>query len=900
MGHREEGRTAGDRGRLVGACHALLRLAARIVPGAERDVFLREWGAEVDHGVRRAGRSGAGSDSLGWLFLRCLGAFPHACWLRKESWRLDMLAHDLRGAIRSLGRRPGYAAVSVLTLALGIAAVATIYSAVEAVLLRPLPFPEPGRLVRVYSTSTRAPDGIGGTASPPDFVDWRSGATSLSGLAAFNPGSFALTGAGSAEQVPGAQVTGDFFPLLGVPPLIGRSLGATDCVVGASPVAVLGHGLWRRRFGADRGVLGRTVRLEGEDRRVVGVMPPGFAYPLQAEVWLPLRFTADDLATQRGAHYLSVVGRLAPGASLADARAQMRTIATRLAAAYPSHDRNSSVSVHPLRAALTAQVRPALLMLLGAACFVLLIVCANLAGLALSRTLGRGREIAVRAALGAGRARLVRGLLAESLVIAGIGGTVGLGLTALAGRAVAGTEPALQIPLLGATRIDQRVALLTVAVALLSGLLFGAAPAWLASTPNAVGRGLRAEGPTATGGPGHGRLRGGLIVVETALAVALLAAAGLLLRSFVGILGVDLGFATEGVQTFALSLPDARYAEPERRAAFARELVSKLAAQPDVTAAGTVFGLPLTGFRYVISLHSRDGVVLPSEEQDRLSVQVRVVTPEYFRAVGMRIVRGRGIEEKDRAGAPLSAVVSESAARLLWPGADPIGHSVRLGTRLGQPERAGGEVVGVVNDVRSDGPVEPVRPTIYLVQDQFPQDYLAVVVRTRGRPEQLLAPSRALVARLDPDLPMFRMRSMRQLADAAVARPRVYLALVAVFAGLSLLLAALGIYGVLSHAVGQRTREIGIRLALGAGRRRVTAQVVGGGARLAAAGVGLGLALALLAQRALASLLYGVSPTDPLTYVEVAAAGWLVGLAAAWLPARRAARIDPARALRRE
>jgi predicted permease len=389
-------------------------------------------------------------------------------------------------------------------------------------------------------------------------------------------------------------------------------------------------------------------------------------------------------------------------------------------------------------------------------------------------------------------------------------------------------------------------------------------------------------------------------VAETALAVALLAAAGLLLRSFVGILGVDPGFEAKGVQTVAVSIPDSRYPSAESRAALTEALVSGLAAQPGVTAAAATMGLPLTNFGYVISISSLDGVKLSSEEGDRLSLQVRVVTPDYFRAVGMRVTRGRGLRAGDRAGAPTVAVLSEKAAALLWPGCDPLGHSVRLGTRLGQEERAGGEVIGIANDVRSDGPIEPARPTIYLAHAQFPVGYLTFVARTDGPPERLIEPSRALLQRLDPELPMFRVRSLRQLADAAVARPRLYLTLVAVFAALALVLAAIGIYGVQSHAVGQRTREIGIRLALGAGRRRVTAQVAGRGALLAAAGAGLGLALALVAQRALAGLLVGVSPTDPATYAAVALGAWLVGLGAAWLPARRAARIDPARALREE
>lgn len=810
-----------------------------------------------------------------------------------------MLLQDVRYALRTLTRKPAFAIVTVLTLALGIGANAAIFSAVRAVLLRPLPFPDPDALVFVSSTTVRAPQRPGGTASPPDFVDWRSQNRSFTDVAAVVASSFALTGEGAAEQVPGATVTGAFFELLDVPALHGRTLDVQDDSSAAGQAVVLGHGLWTRRFGADPAIVGRTIVFDGVPRRVVGVMPRGFAFPLESEMWVPLRFDAAELTTQRGAQYLEVVARLRPGVSIAQANDDMSGIVQRLAGQYPSTNRDKRVSVHTFRDTLVGDIRPALLMLLGAVGFVLLIVCVNVANLVLTRALGRAREMAIRTALGAGRFRLVRGTLAESMVLAVAGGAAGLACAAWASRGIAALD-GLSIPLLDQTRLDPVVVMFTAGVSLAAALLFGTLPAWQSSAIGQLAQYIREGGGGATGDRRRLRLRAALIVTETAVAVVLLVGAGLLLRSFVEMTNVQLGFEPRGVQTFTISLPDAKYAQPAQRAELVAGLVDDLAHQPGVEATGAVFGLPLSNVRYTISMSTLDGRRLEDDEQMQKSVQVRVATPDYFRALSIAVVQGRAFASTDRVGAPYVAIVNETAARLLWPTESALGHQFTLGTRLGQGGvNAGGEVVGVVRDVRDFGPRIAARPTVYLAHAQFPVDFVAIAVRSAGAPIALDT-IRRVVEQRDRDLPMFRVRTLEQLASEAVAQPRVYMLLLSLFAVTAVILAALGIYGVLAHAVSQRTLEIGIRLALGARRGAVIAMVVRQAAVLASTGLVLGLLLALAASGTVKSLLFGVEATDGVTYAAVAFGLLVIALVASYVPARRAARIDPMRALRYE
>jgi predicted permease len=812
-----------------------------------------------------------------------------------------MFFQDLKYALRTLTRRPAFATVTVLTLAIGIGANAAIFSAVHAVVLRPLPFPRAEQIVQVSSTTARGPQFYGGAASPPDFTDWRRDSTSFSEMAAISAGSIPWSGHGQAEQVPFAMVTGGFFNVLGVAPLYGRAIGYEDDPIGAPDIVVVSHRLWTRRLGSDPTVVGKTMTLDGIPRRIVGIMPAGVSYPLGTELWTPLRFTGETLATQRGAHFLDVIARLKPGVTRDRAQAEMSALVRQMAAAFPRTNANKAVALFALRDAILGNVRPALLILLAAVGFVMLIVCVNVASLGLSRALGRSRELAIRAALGAGRGRLVNGMLVESVVLAAAGGAAGLLLANWAAPALAALDSALGIPLLDETRVDGTVLAFTAAVSLCAAILFGTVPAWHAASRLDVVQRIREGAATLTAGRDRQRLRAGLIVFETALAVVLLVGAGLLMRSFMRMTSVDLGFDTAQVQTFNISLPESKYSTPQARALFIDTLLSRLSGRSDIEAAGAIFGLPLTRFSHGYTTSILDGRRLSDEEQDRRTVQMRVVTPDYFRVMGIPIVRGRAFGHTDRLGSALVAVVDQRAAQLLWPGTDPLGHQFALGTRLGQGgEPAGGEVVGVAHDVYDLGAAGRLRPTVYLAHAQFPMDFMTVTLKARGDAAALAEPSRALLAELDPDLPMFRVRTLDQLADSAIAQPRLYFTLLALFASAAILLAAIGIYGVLMHAVAQRTREIGIRLALGASRHEVVSSVVRHATLLALAGLGSGLLLAIGVTRYVRTLLFQVEPTDVMTYVVVAGSLLFVALVASYLPARRASRVDPITALRTE
>jgi predicted permease len=718
-------------------------------------------------------------------------------------------------------------------------------------------------------------------------------------MAAISAGAIPWSGHGQAEQVPYAMVTGGFFNVLGVAPMYGRALSYEDDEMGGPDVVVISHSLWTRRLGSDPAVIGRTMTLDGTARRIVGVMPTGLSYPLGSELWIPLRFDSRTLTTGRGAQYLDIVARLREDVTVDRAQAEMSAIVQQLASRYPRTNSNKAVAVFGLRDALVGNVRPALLMLLIAVGFVMLIVCVNVASLGLTRAIGRSRELAVRSALGAGRARLVSGMLVESGVLALAGGTMGLLLAYWATQGAAALDTTLGIPLLNQTRVDGAVLTFTAAVALVAAVLFGTVPAWHAASRLDVVQRIREGAGTVTAGRDRQRLRGGLIVFETALAVMLLVGAGLLMRSFLQMTSVELGFDTERIQTFSISLPEAKYPTPQARAAFIDTLVSRLSSRPDVEAGAAVFGLPLTRFSYGFTTSTVDGRTLTDEEQDARTMQVRVVTPDYFKVLGIPLVRGRSFEPADRFGTAPVAIVDQRAAELLWPGGDAMGHRFELGTRLGQDSvRAGGEVVGIARDVHELGPTGRMRPTVYLAHAQFPVDFVSVALKARGDATQLVEPSRALLAELDPDLPMFRVRTMEQFAQNVVAQPRLYLTLIGVFALTAIVLAAIGIYGVLMHAVAQRTREIGIRLALGATRSEVIGGVVRQAALLASAGLALGLALAAGATRFVRTLLFRTESSDMLTYFAVAVGLFVIALIASYLPARRAARIDPVTALR--
>ena len=806
---------------------------------------------------------------------------------------------DLRYAARTLLKSPGFTLVALLTLALGIGANTAIFSVVDAALLRPFPFPESDRLVRVNSLAR----GDVQSVSPADFLDWQKMARSFTAIAAIDRADMALSREGPAEELRGETVTLDFFRILGVAPALGRTFSAEEETFGQDHAVILSDALWRVRFGADPRIVGRSIRLDGQPWRVVGVMPRGFAYPSDAQMWMPLTWSP-DLRAMRGGHYLGVVGRLRAGATVASASRDMASIAGRIDADNPSVNIGWSAGVLSLRDATVGDVRPTLLVLLGAVGIVLLIACVNVANLLLSRGTGRAREHAVRAALGASTTQLARGVMAESLWLGIAGAALGLALAAWGTDAVVALAPE-GVPGIAGARVDLPVLGFAAGLGVLTSMLFGLLPAWRATSVWSLAERLR-DGGAAVGGRHGRRSRQGLVLAEVALAVVLVVGAGLLLKSFVRLRSVDPGFDPRGVLTFDVSLPDAT--TPAEASLFFGSLVGRLRALPGVQSAGGIFGLPLRDFGYGITLHEVDGRELSRQEQEAGTVpQIRVVTPDFFRTLGIQLVRGRVFTDADRDGTLPVAIVSEAAAKRIWGAQDPLGHHLTLGTTLGLGKdhaRVGGQVIGVVRDVKDQSLAEAGRPWVYVVHAQFPVPYLSLVARTGGRPEALVGPARAALAAVDPDVPMARVRTMGEWISASMASRRFYAWLIGVFAALALGLAAVGVYGVLSQAVGERTREIGLRVALGAAPREVTTLVVRQGVAPAALGVGAGLVLALALTRALqvylAPLLFSVGPADLTTYATVAGLIFAVALVAAWIPARRAARVDPLTALRAE
>jgi predicted permease len=802
---------------------------------------------------------------------------------------------DLRYAIRTLLRAPAFSIIAVITLALGIGANTAIFSLVNAALLRPLPYPESDRIVRVHQTT---PDGFS-SVSPPDFVDWRSGAPALAGMAAFHRNSYTLTGAGDAKQVPAAQVTGDFFRVMGVVPVTGRFMDTADVMPDGEPVVVLGEGMWQRDFGGDHSIVGERIMLDGTPTTVLGVAPRTLDYPRGVEIWTPRAFDTEDLTTQRGAHYLGVIARIAPGATVQQATGQVAAVGDRLAAEFPNTNAQTSATLVSLRESLVGDVRPALYLLLGAVGLVLLIACANVANLFVARALSRRRDLALRQAVGASRGRLARIVLTESVLLAAAGGALGLLIAAWGTPVLARLRP--DDAILQSATVDVRVLLATLVVSILSGLMFGVFPA-LRLVPT---RGLSQQ--LVGGGRGSSvtreahRARRILVVSEMTLAFVLLVGAGLLMRSFVALYGTELGFETASRLTFSLQTPDATYGTPDRVDGFYTQVMDRLRELPGVETAGATQALPLSGNSYGISTRSLDGRELSNDESSRLGTQVRVVRPGYLAAMGIPVLRGRAISEQDRHGAASAIMLNESAARLLFPGVDPVGHEVFVHTSFGLDRgNAGGTVVGVAGDTRDRGADEEQSPMIYLSHAQFPLEFMQVVLHTGGEPEMLARAARAAVSAIDPNVPVFELQSMDSRFAESVEQPRFLLTLLTLFAATAVALACIGLYGVISQGVVERTREIGIRLALGARQHDVQRMILRAGGGLAVAGIALGLAGAFAGSRLISSYLFGVQPIDALTLTGAAITLLPVALLASWIPARRATRVDPAITLRME
>ena len=800
---------------------------------------------------------------------------------------------DLRFALRSLARHPGFAVVVVLTLALGIGADTAIFSIVDASLLRPLPYGDPDRLVLVEAR--RGADGLG--VSWLDYRDWKARSRSFEDLAYFQEARIHLGLAAGAEAAGAVMTTGNLFSVLRVQPVLGRGFLPEETRPGAAKVAVISQELWRGRFGGDPRVLGRTIRIEGASHTIVGVMPPGFHFPSNADLWVcvePLERESRNPRTVRG---MEVVGRLRPGVGPETARAELGAVAAGLAREYPESNAGVEVVPVPLRDRWVGDVRTSLLLLLGACGFLLLIACANVANLLLARAVARQREIALRTALGAGRPRLARQLLTESLVLAGLGGAAGLALATWGTHALLRTLIAASpAPLPAWIRVetDATVLAFAAAVSLLVGLLFGLAPIVPATRTDLVSS-LK-EGGRGTDGSGSRHVRHLLVVSEVALALLLLLGAGLTMKSLVRLWSVHPGFEADGVLTVTARFPFYGSENTETRAALYRQALERLANLPGVAVAGTNTDLPLTGTE---AWHRTD-LLLPEQPPDEAQLNPKAnlqrVTPGYFQAMGIPLLRGRAFREP--AESPPAVLVSRTLAERMWPGRDPLGRRLVLGRDPGR--RKEWTVIGVVGDVRHQGLDRDGGLDVYVPFFQFPSaEALTFVLRTSALPATATA-ARAEIRAVSADLMVESAAPLERLVASALWRPRLWGALFGVFSVAALMLAAVGIYGVMSFTVGQRTREIGLRMALGAGRSAVARLLLGQGLRLTLAGIGLGLIGAALLGRFLAGLLYQVEPTDIPTWLETSLLLIAVALLATWIPTRRALRIDPMVALREE
>jgi putative ABC transport system permease protein len=798
---------------------------------------------------------------------------------------------DIRFGLRTLARTPGTTLAALVALALGIGANTAIFSVVSGVLLEPLPYPEPDRLMSVMMKNPAA--GFPRfTVSPPDFEDFRRQNRTFEGMAASATGRFNLTGGERPESLQGAAVSAGFFHILRMDPVLGQAFRPEDERPGGAKVVVLSDGLWRRRFGADRGIVGRGVLLDGEVYTVLGVAPPGMDYPAKRDLWVPL---AVDPKESRGGHYLRVVGRLKPGVSVERARTDLAEIAARLERQYPDSNTGWGTLVTPLAELEVEDVRMALLILLVFVGFVLLIAVADVANLLLARVAARDREIALRSALGAGRGRLVRQMLTETLLLFLAGGAVGLLLAAGGVRALVALDRQA-LPRSQEVHLDGRVLLFTLAVSLGAGLLCGLVPA-LVATGRRLGEALK-EGGRAVAGGVRGRLvRDGLVISQIALTLMLLVGAGLLIQSFIRLRSVDPGFRAEGVLTARMDLPPLKYPDEKRQVAFYRALGERLRALPGVEEAGFLYPLPLSGGGLVLAFNVAGRPAPPPNAVPNSNV--RAASPGAMKALGISLKRGRLFDERDDLAAPKVLVINETLAAQVWPHQDPIGQRITFEDPE-DPKTPWYTIVGVVGDVHHDSLSKTPGAEAYWSQLQSPITGALLVLRGRGNPARFAGAVRAAVAEVDPDLPLDKVQPMTEVVEASLAQSRFKAVLLTLFAALALVLAMVGVYGVISYSVAQRTHEIGIRMALGAQAGQVLRLVVRQGMILVLIGLALGLVGAWYASRFLAGQIYGLSATDPLTFAAVPLGLAAVALVANYLPARRATRVDPLDALRQE
>ena len=803
---------------------------------------------------------------------------------------LSSFLRDLRYALRTLGRNPGFACVSILALALGVGANSAIFTVVQSVLLRPLAFPQPEKLILVLERNLKAgfPQF---SLSPGNYLDYRDHNHTLSGFAAFSGQGLNLSGGAQPERLRGTRVTREFFDVLGVKPALGRPFTAEEGEFGAQHVAIISHGLWQRRFGGAGDVLGRQMKMNEEMYTVIGVMSADFRFPSRTEVWTPLTMNARNWE-QRGGHYLSGVARLKNGSSITAAQADLNQIAARAEREHPASNLGWDTTLKGLQESVVGRIRPLVLTLMAAVGFVLLIACVNLANLLLSRSAARRREIGIRNALGAGRWRLVRQLLTESVLLSSIGAALGLAL-AWAGARLLVNVNANILPRAKEISLDATVVLFTIAVAGLTGVLFGLAPAFhMAKTDLAAA--FREGGRGNSIGFRRNALRSALVVGEVALALVLLCGAGLLMRSFYRLQGVDPGFDPHDVLTFRTNLPGAKYKTDEQQEGFYTRALERMRALPGVTMAGAAQIFPLAGDDYILSFVQVGKP--PVAQGNEPSAAFYAATPGYFGALRIPLKSGRDFTEHDRANAPQVAIISEAMARQFYPNENPIGQRLLIGGDREKPS----EIVGVVGDVRDEGLESKGRPAMYRPAAQTPFTAMYFGVRTERDPAAAIAGVREVIRELDAELPLDAVGTVDGLVETSLSQRRFSMLLMGSFAGLALLLAMVGIYGVMSYSVTQATQEIGIRMALGAKRGDVLRIVLGYAAVLMGAGIVVGVAAALGTGRVLASQLFEVKSYDPVTYGLVGAVLAATALAACLIPACRAMRVDPVIALRNE